>query len=283
MQRWEAIIPLAGIVGCTLLTDIPDDASSGGPDHGASGSVDGGKNDAASDRDATVASTDSGNTSGDPGGPPSGKVTLDAVGPGNEGAGGKDKTSPLVWSHTTSGANRALFVSVTIDADPDNTVGVGAVKYEGVALTLLGTQHANNKDSGYTTLWAMANPAAGAHPVSVEFTGAPAVILAGSISFQGVDQTTPFRNVVQVGGTGNKAQASVASAAQNMVVASLVSACAITPPNGAQGWLRNVTCSNGGGNAAQSTLAGAQAVDVTYGIDADWWGIIAADVNAATP
>jgi hypothetical protein len=44
-----------------------------------------------------------------------------------------------------------------------------------------------------------------------------------------------------------------------------------------------VNCNFGGGNAAESAAPGAPTVDLSYVVDDDWWGIIGADVKAATP
>lgn len=284
-----AVVPLLALVGCSILTDIPDDLSSGSRDGGSSSGN--ATQDGASSIDGArdVDLTDSGGTpqdsaNPDTGGPSvPGVVTLDSVAPSPQGAGGNNKTSPLVWSHTTSGTNRALFVTVVVDADPDTAVTVSAVKYEGVALTQVGIQHSNNQSAGYVTLWALANPPLGAHSVSVEFTGDPEPIIGGSISFTGVDQTTPFQNVTKVGGAGTKAKASVTSAVGNMVIAAVVGACDISAPENTTGWLKNVTCANGGGNGASSAFTGAASVDTVYGISGDWWGVIGADVKAASP
>jgi hypothetical protein len=268
----------AALAGCTLLTDSPDDASSGypkstkGPDANAPANADGGRTDAEALRDAP-------DDRSDPSQPP--VVTLDSVGPDGQGVGGTNKTSPLVWAHTTNGTNRAIFVAVAISADPDTGISVSGVTYENVPFALVKTQHTNNQDGGYVTLWALTNPSEGTHSVSVTFSGNPNAIIGGSISFTGVDQATPYQNVTALGGTGPDVKLSVNSAPGNMVIAALASGCDVTSSGQSIGWFRNVNCNFGGGNGAESAAPGAPLVELSYKVDDDWWGIIGADVKAA--
>jgi len=210
-------------------------------------------------------------------------VALDAIGPDTTGTGGSGKASPITWTHTTAGANRALFVSVTIGSSPDAGVEIGSVTFEGAALTKIATEHSHDKDAGYVTMWVLTNPAAGSHPISVAFTGAPDAITAGSISFTGVDQSAPYQNLTTASGDSSNPKVEVSSAARNMVVAALVSGCKINTSGQTLGWLKNVNCGTGGGNGGESVKAGAPTVSITYSIDLDWWGLVGVDVKAATP
>jgi hypothetical protein len=117
--------------------------------------------------------------------------------------------------------------------------------------------------------------------VSVGFTGSPRVITAGSISFTGVDQQTPYQNLTSLGGDGATAKVSVTSATGNMVVSALSSGCTIESSAQSVGWYRNEDCNNAGDNGAQSAAAGAPTVNLSYSVASDWWGMIAADVRAA--
>jgi hypothetical protein len=214
-------------------------------------------------------------------------VALDSVAPSPQGAGGDGRTSPLIspliWQHTTSGENRALFVGVSVGHTGDDVVNVDSVQYGDVSLKNVYIQPTRADGLGTATLWVLANPALGAHPVSVSFAGvkfADDSVTAGSISFTGVDQQTPYRNVAPKSGMG-AAAVSVASAPGNMVVSVLAAGCDIGQvPSVA--WLHNVNCNTEGGNGAQSTVQGAPSVDLSYSIkDSDHWALIGADVNAA--
>src|SRR5262249_20874466 len=139
-----------------------------------------------------------------------------------------------------------------------------------------------NGTSGYTTLWVLASPPSGAHSVSVSFSGAPEVITAGSVSFRGVDQRTPYRNVAKAAGGGTSPRVAVASAPGNMGISALVAGCSITSSGQQIGWMKSVNCNSAGGNGAQSIAVGGPSVDFSYSINTDSWGLIGADVNAAS-
>ena len=115
--------------------------------------------------------------------PERGRARRDRSHQGRSRAAGDDP--PLVWSHTTSGTNRALFVTVTVSADPDTDVNVTSVQYGEASLSLvMGSSTPTTGDAGYTTLWAVIVPRRERTPVTVTFTGLY-LVLAGSISSRG--------------------------------------------------------------------------------------------------
>jgi hypothetical protein len=145
--------------------------------------------------------------------------------------------------------------------------------------------HSNNRSDGFVQLFYLTAPATGTHPVQVTLTGGTATMEGGSVSFTGVDQTTPVRNITTKFGTGTGPNVTVASAPGNMVVDALVTGCPgnITSKQTLR-WLNKVNCATAGGNGAQSTAAGAASVAMGYTTPNDWWGMIGMDVVAvATP
>src|SRR4029453_17586601 len=142
-------------------------------------------------------------------------------------------------------------------------------------MTSAGIKPSNNSTAGFVQLFYLKDPATGAHPVQVTLTGGPADIEGGSVSFVGVDQTTPVRNVVTNAGAGTAPSVAVASAPGNMVVDAMVTGCngTITSSKTLR-WLRQVNCSTAGGVGGQSTAAGAASVTMGYTVPADWWGMI---------
>jgi hypothetical protein len=164
-----------------------------------------------------------------------------------------------------------------------DNISIDRVQYGEVALKNIDFQPTDS-NLGKTTLWVLANPALGTDSVSVWFSGgtnAVDAITAGSISFKGVDPSTPYRNVKKTSGLNATPKITVQSAPGNMVVSVLAAGCKIDGSAQSIAWLRNTTCSTEGGNGAQSTAEGAPFVDVSYAIDADHWALIGADVNAA--
>lgn len=85
------------------------------------------------------------------------------------------------FSHTCTGSNLVLIVSVTSD-----NANVTAVTYNGVSMTL-GTSATGGSSSVNTYLYYLLNPATGSHTVSVSGgSGGPGCI---SASYTGVKQT----------------------------------------------------------------------------------------------
>src|SRR6185369_8160558 len=140
----------------------------------------------------------------------------------------------------------------------------------------------NNRTPGTTDLYVLVNPATGTKIVQVSYSSCTSDIEAGSISFTGVDQSSPLAHIVTNSGAGTSPQVIVASVAGNMVVDVVGNGAAITSSIKTMMWLRNQNGNTAAGNGAQSTAAGASAVTMGYAVTSDWWGIIGADVVAAS-
>jgi hypothetical protein len=209
-------------------------------------------------------------------------VAVDAVGPSAAGA-SVTSGSSLSWNHTitSSGSNRLLLVAVAVGASPDTNTTL-AVTYDGVPMTSVGLVHSNNQAQGYVQLFSQKAPASGTRPVQVTLTGGNASLAAGSVSFTGVDQTTPVRNVVTSFGNSASPNVTVTSAPGNMVVDAMVTGCPGTiTPSKTLSWVNQVNCLTAGGVGGQSTAAGAASVTMGYTVPADWWGMIGADIVVA--
>ena len=86
------------------------------------------------------------------------------------------------WSHTCTGTNLILLVSVYESA---NSNGVSGITYNGVALTQIGTVSNGNTQS----LWYLINPATGSHTIAVSGSHTTNTIWQGAISYTGAKQT----------------------------------------------------------------------------------------------
>lgn len=209
-------------------------------------------------------------------------VAVDAVGPSSAGTNGN---SPLTWTHTASGSNRAVVVGVS-QVTGGLSLGDITVTYGGTSMTYLGARASNDNADGVAWLFGLAAPATGAQTVSVQRSAGGALI-AGSVSFTGVDQSTPFGTAVATAGDNssgsNPPAATVSSASGNMVVDILAYASSINGATGTQQWLKNINNATAANNAAQSTYAGASSVTAQYNPTAhDWWGMVAVNINAAS-
>jgi len=194
-----------------------------------------------------------------------------------------DGGSSVTWNHTVSSMPNALLtVGVAVGRTGDTALSL-AVTYDGVPMTSAGIVHTNSRTDGFVQLFYLKAPNPGTHAVVVTLTGGAATIEAGSVSFTGVDQTTPVRNITTNASSGTTPALTVASAPGNMVVDAMAVGCTGTiTSNQTMRWMNQVDCDTGGGNGAQSTAAGASAVTMGYTVPSDWWGIIGMDVVAAT-
>jgi len=206
-------------------------------------------------------------------------VAFDAVGPSASGTAGPN---PLTWTHTASGTNRAVIVGVsyTDGSYANNEVAT----YGGVSMTRLAGVNSNNDFHGYAVLFVLVNPPTGSQTVSVSSVNN---VIGGSISFTGVDQSTPFDTPNTAYGDNssgsNPPTVVVSSSVGDMVVDVVVNGSGLDGAQGTLRWLDNVDNNGAAGNAAQSTYPGAASVTAKYiptsGLD--WWGMIAVNVKAA--
>lgn len=92
-------------------------------------------------------------------------------------------SSPLTWSHTCTGSNRALLVAVSIGAAAGTITGA---TYNSVAMSKLITTDFNGS-LGVLEMWGLVNPASGANNISVTWTGSQ-FMGASAVSYTGVAQ-----------------------------------------------------------------------------------------------
>jgi len=215
-----------------------------------------------------------------------GAVAVDSVGPSAAGiavAGG----SSLTWSHTVTatGQNLALVVGVAVGTLSDDSVLSLSVTYNGTPMPSVAKVHDNNQNVGFIQMFCLTAPATGAKTVSVTLSGGTADIIGGSVSFTGVNQTTPCRNAVTFApsGTGQNSSisATVTSVVGDMVIDMVGTGGNISTSTQTLRWMKNVSNGTGGSNGAQSTVQGAPSVTVGYSGSADYWSIIGMDIASA--
>jgi len=118
------------------------------------------------------------------GGGGSGSVTVDA-----SSSGSADGAAGITISHTVAGSNRLMLVGVSINNDNYETVT--GVTYNGTPLAKVGEQ--DNSDDARIEIWSLVAPDIGTHNVVITFSAALLQeAVAGVVTFNGVDQTTPL-------------------------------------------------------------------------------------------
>jgi len=164
------------------------------------------------------------------------------------------------------------------------SVNVTGITYNGVALGVLGTQVA---DTGvHVELWGLKNPASGSHNVVVSFDGSNDVG-AGSMTFDGVHQTTPTGTFVgndsDAGGSTTTPSVTLSSAAGEVVVDVLgQNFGASMTAGGGQTDRWNQGGSQLFDTGAGSTKAGASSVTMQWTLDsAQQWTIAAIPLKPA--
>ena len=121
----------------------------------------------------------------------------------------------LTWKHVCTGSNRYLVVPVwTAGAAsfPDGAT------YNGVAMTLLDQYCLSDKGA---QLWGLVNPASGMNDVVVTYSGAAIAYACTSVSYTGVNQSTPVGTPAHAGtggGGSTSISVNVTSAVGELVV-----------------------------------------------------------------
>ena len=199
--------------------------------------------------------------------------------------------NPFTFSHTTSGSDRLLLVSIASQPNGDDGVIEVAtgVTYGGQALTIVGTE-AQGPDNSRIEIWRLVNPPSGANTVSITFNdpfddpvneeGAS----VGAVSFTGVHQGTPLGTFASASASGvTPMTVNVSSAVGELVfdtVARKGNAVTVDPSQSEQWNLcTDAGCTNVGGGA--STEAGAASVTMSWTPDNDRWSIGAVPIKPA--
>jgi hypothetical protein len=100
----------------------------------------------------------------------------------NSQAQGGNPSSSFSWSHTCTGSNLMLVVSVMSNTAADPT----GITYNGVAMTKGKTGTDANRNC---SIWYLANPATGANTVAVTWAGSTAYPAGSATSYTGCDTT----------------------------------------------------------------------------------------------
>lgn len=201
-------------------------------------------------------------------------VAFDAVGGPQNGSG-----SPTTWSHTCTGSNRALYVGV---AEKYATAVTGAT-YNGNAMTLVGQYNDSGSNVRSVNVFRLVAPSTGANTVSVS-QSASHTLVGMSISFTGVDQTTPDGTAVPGHTVGTAPTVTVADGDANAIILDFLAwyvDAGQTMSVGASQTSRFNTLNTDIG-AACSTEPGSSSVDMTWTASAStYWAQVGIAVLAA--
>lgn len=198
--------------------------------------------------------------------------------------------NPFSFSHTTSGSDRLLLVSVASQPNDDDGIieVITAVTYGGQPLTLVGARA--QTDNARVEIWQLVNPPSGPNTVSITFNDAfddpvnEEGASAGAVSFSGVHQGTPLGTFASAAASGiTPMTVNVSSAAGELVFDTVArkGAAVTVDPSQTEQWklCTDGGCSNVGGGA--STKAGAASVTMSWTAANDRWAIGAVPIKPA--
>ena len=181
--------------------------------------------------------------------------------------------SSFTISHTTSGSNLLILVGVSMTKETGGVPSVTTLTYNGVSLTLVGTQSTSD-NKGRIEIWQLIAPATGTHDVVGNLSGAPDGATVGVMTFTGVNQSTPLGPFVSGSGDSGSASVTVISGADELVFDTLAvegSTKDLIPDAGqTERWdLFQAPAANGGA----STEPGAASVVMSWSFPTDKWAI----------
>jgi hypothetical protein len=190
------------------------------------------------------------------------------------------------WTHTVgTGNNRLLLVAVSIR---NGATHVANMNYRGVPLSFLSAQ-TNSDNAVRVELWYLNAPPSGTGSISLALTGATKMV-AGAVSFSGVDPMSPVRNLSSMGGTSNTTDPAVtdSSAASELVFAAASlegSAGTLTAGSGlTQRYLNSTGSAGGEALGVGGTAVGASNRVMTWAKSAKArWAIAAAVIKPFVP
>lgn len=146
---------------------------------------------------------------------------------------------PCTDAHTTAGANPFLAVCVAW-WHYISTPSISAATWNGLPLTP--TLTANNPSCGdacKAAIYILSNPPAATANTSITFSSAPTAAVVGTLSFTGVDSTTPVGSAITAIGSGSPASVTVSSVSGEVVLDCLNSLAAGSIPTTASGQTSN--------------------------------------------
>lgn len=159
-------------------------------------------------------------------------------------------SSSYSWSHTCTGADRYLVVGISMLSLAQSVSGI---TYNGVAMTLIGTQ-ASVTGAARVELWGLVAPATGSNTIAVTLTGA--IASAGcATSFTNVNQSVPTEafNSAQATNVGAAdATVNVTTVADNDMTVDIVCSDDASITVGA-GQTERANVTGAGGSGAMST------------------------------
>lgn len=130
------------------------------------------------------------------------------------------ESSTLTWSHTCTGDNRLLVVTV----GESRNVTVTGVTYNGVALTKAKELDGGGGGNDYASIWYLIAPDTGTNDIVVTYSGSITVPRAGGASFTNALQTAVLGATNSVGGTAQNKSLALTTTEDGSVIIECIGA-----------------------------------------------------------
>lgn len=188
-------------------------------------------------------------------------------------------------SHTCTGSNLALIVSIAMWNNGGTAAGCSGVTYNGTAMTKV-TGSGQNSSGGkfYTEQWYLIAPSTGANNIVATVGGACDKLGVAGVSFTGADQTNPIDVNTTASGTGSSVTASLTTTAASEYLVD--AACRLSANTATSNSGTSVLNDGAVGAAmavqyASAASSGSNSMSWTYPAGADEWAYSVLAVKAA--
>ncbi|HZJ54335.1 MAG TPA: C25 family cysteine peptidase [Myxococcaceae bacterium] len=197
--------------------------------------------------------------------------------------------STLSWLHTVGpqANDRYLLVGIST-GNAGGSVAPTSVTYGAQTLGLLGSA-SNAAGSSRVFLYGLLAPARGANTITVGLPAGPCAVVAGSVSYTGVNQATPTRTAASTGGAGNTGAVTVSTGQGDKVISVVSSntAASGTPQTGATiRWAASRGTELGAASTVSRTGTGTLAITMSWTLGppgSSEWALVAIPIRAVNP
>lgn len=130
--------------------------------------------------------------------------------------------STLTISHTCSGTNRVLVVSVMSCGGVFGSGIVSSVTYDGTNMNLIVNDSVIPGLYAHNTCWYLSNPTSGTHSIIVKFADKARSAIVGAFSFNGANTSSPIGALISSSANGPSVSLPITTTKANSIIVDFV-------------------------------------------------------------
>ena len=187
------------------------------------------------------------------------------------------------WSHTCTGSNLVLFVTISSWKNGGTGAGATTVTYNSVSMTKVANTPASN-GAFYSEIWALVNPTTGANTIATSGIVSTTTKASG-ISFTGADQTTGVDIANSTTGTTGSVTLALTLGATNEYMVDCASHLSANRPSAHSDTIVLNDATSGASGVSQygsKAGSGSQSMSYTYPDPGDAWAYSVLAVKAVS-